>query len=199
MENQIILLIIFTILGYLSGSIPFGYLIGKIKNIDVRKQGSGNIGGTNVARNLGFKYGILVGLLDISKAILPIYIASQYLSIDWQMAIVSISPVIGHVFPVWLKFKGGKGVSTVAATLFMILGLKYSLIFLGSWICMLLIINIMSLTNLIIVLSLPILFWYKTHSIAYLILSFLYIIIIWWAHRENIQRLKQGKESKLFK
>jgi glycerol-3-phosphate acyltransferase PlsY len=199
MENQIILLIIFTILGYLSGSIPFGYLIGKIKNIDVRKQGSGNIGGTNVARNLGFKYGILVGLLDISKAILPIYIASQYLIIDWQMAIVSISPVIGHIFPVWLKFKGGKGVSTVAATLFMILGLKYSLIFLGSWICMLLIINIMSLTNLIIVLSLPILFWYKTHSIAYLILSFLYIIIIWWAHRENIQRLKQGKESKLFK
>jgi len=199
MENQIILLIIFTILGYLSGSIPFGYLIGKIKNIDVRKQGSGNIGGTNVARNLGFKYGILVGLLDISKAILPIYIASQYLIIDWQMAIVSISPVIGHIFPVWLKFKGGKGVSTVAATLFIILGLKYSLIFLGSWICMLLIINIMSLTNLIIVLSLPILFWYKTHSIAYLILSFLYIIIIWWAHRENIQRLKQGKESKLFK
>ncbi|MDD3292607.1 MAG: glycerol-3-phosphate 1-O-acyltransferase PlsY [Candidatus Pacebacteria bacterium] len=199
MENQIILLIIFTILGYLSGSIPFGYLIGKIKNIDVRKQGSGNIGGTNVARNLGFKYGILVGLLDISKAILPIYIASQYLIIDWQMAIVSISPVIGHVFPVWLKFKGGKGVSTVAATLFMILGLKYSLIFLGSWICMLLIINIMSLTNLIIVLSLPILFWYKTHSVSYLILSFLYIIIIWWAHRENIQRLKQGKESKLFK
>ena len=198
MENQI-LLILFIIFGYLSGSIPFGYLIGKIKNIDVRKKGSGNIGGTNVARTLGFKYGILVGLLDIFKAVLPIYIASQYLTLDWQMAIVSISPVIGHVFPVWLRFKGGKGVSTVAATLFMILGLKYSLIFLGLWIIMLLIINIMSLTNLIIILSLPILFWYKTHSVSYLILSFLYIIIIWWAHRENIQRLKQGTESKLFK
>ncbi len=198
MENQI-LLILFIIFGYLSGSIPFGYLLGKIKKIDIRKKGSGNIGGTNVARTLGFKYGILVGLLDIFKAVLPIYIASQYLTLDWQMAIVSISPVIGHVFPVWLRFKGGKGVSTVAATLFMILGLKYSLIFLGLWIIMLLIINIMSLTNLIIILSLPILFWYKTHSVSYLILSFLYIIIIWWAHRENIQRLKQGTESKLFK
>ncbi|GMX58905.1 MAG: glycerol-3-phosphate 1-O-acyltransferase PlsY [Candidatus Microsyncoccus archaeolyticus] len=193
------LFIFFIVLGYLCGSIPFGYIIGKLKNIDVRKKGSGNIGGTNVARTLGFKYGILVGILDVSKAILPIYIASMYLPIySWQMAIVSISPVIGHIFPIWLKFKGGKGVSTVAATLFMILGLKYSLIFLGLWILMLLIIRIMSLTNLIIVLTLPFLFWSKTHSDAYLILSFLYIILIWWAHRENIKRLKQGIEPKLF-
>jgi len=193
------LLILFVLLGYFLGSIPFGYIIGKLKKVDVRKQGSGNIGGTNVGRTLGIQYGILVGILDISKAIIPIYIASLYMTQNWQMAIISISPVIGHVFPVWLKFKGGKGVSTVAATLFMILGLKYSLIFLGLWIIMLLIINIMSLTNLIIILSLPILFWYKTHSISYLILSFLYIIIIWWAHRENIQRLRKGTESKLLK
>jgi glycerol-3-phosphate acyltransferase PlsY len=197
--DQTMLLILFVLLGYFLGSIPFGYIIGKLKKVDVRKQGSGNIGGTNVGRTLGIQYGILVGILDISKAIIPIYIASLYMTQNWQMAIISISPVIGHVFPVWLKFKGGKGVSTVAATLFMILGLKYSLIFLGLWIIMLLIINIMSLTNLIIILSLPILFWYKTHSISYLILSFLYIIIIWWAHRENIQRLRKGTESKLLK
>jgi len=197
--NQTLLLILFVLLGYFSGSIPFGYLIGKLKKVDVRKQGSGNIGGTNVGRTLGIQYGILVGILDISKAIIPIYIASLYLTLNWQMALVSISPVIGHVFPVWLKFKGGKGVSTVAATLFMILGLKYSLIFLGAWIIMVLLINIMSLTNLIIILSLPVLFWSKTHSISYLILSFVYVIIIWWAHRENIQRLRQGTEPKLFK
>lgn len=199
MYNQTLLFIFFIIFAYLCGSIPFGYIIGKIKNVDVRKKGSGNIGGTNVARTLGFKYGILVGILDVSKAVLPIYIASMYLPLyGWQMAIISICPVIGHIFPIWLKFKGGKGVSTVAATLFMILCLKYSLIFLGLWILMLLIIRIMSLTNLIIVLSLPFLFWSKTHSNAYLILSFLYIILIWWAHRENIKRLKQGIEPKLF-
>lgn len=197
--NQTMLLILFVLLGYFLGSIPFGYIIGKLKKVDVRKQWSGNIGGTNVGRTLGIQYGILVGILDISKAIIPIYIASLYMTQNWQMALISISPVIGHVFPVWLKFKGGKGVSTVAATLFMILGLKYSLIFLGLWIIMLLIINIMSLTNLIIILFLPILFWYKTHSMSYLILSFLYIIIIWWAHRENIQRLRKGTESKLLK
>lgn len=199
MENQLILLILFVIIGYLSGSIPFGYLISKIKKIDIRKKGSGNIGGTNVGRTLGIKYGVLVGILDVSKALLPIYIASKYLFEPWQMVIVLISPVIGHMFPVWLNFKGGKGVSTVAATLFYILGLNYSLIFIALWIIMLFIIKIMSLTNLIIVLFLPILFWYKTHSLAYLILSFLYIILIWWAHRENIIRLKQGTENKLFK
>jgi len=193
------LLIVFTIIGYLSGSIPFGYLISKLKNIDIRKKGSGNIGGTNVGRTLGFKYGLLVGILDVSKALLPIYMASKYLFQPWQMVIILIAPVIGHMFPLWLKFKGGKGVSTVAATLFYIMGIKYSLIFIGLWIIMLFIIKIMSLTNLIIVLFLPILFWYKTKSIAYLILSFIYIILIWWAHRENIKRLKQGTESKLFK
>jgi glycerol-3-phosphate acyltransferase PlsY len=193
------LLILFIVIGYLSGSIPFGYLIGKLKNIDVRKQGSGNIGGTNVARSLGFKYGVLVGVLDILKAIIPIYIAGQYLTQDWQMALVSISPVIGHIFPVWLKFKGGKGVATVAATIFMILGLKYSLIFLAIWILALFTLKIMSLTNLIIILSLPILFWMQTKSNAYVALAFAYILLIWWAHRENIKRLRQGIEPKIIK
>jgi glycerol-3-phosphate acyltransferase PlsY len=193
------LLILFIVIGYLSGSIPFGYLIGKLKNIDVRKQGSGNIGGTNVARTLGFKYGVLVGVLDILKAIIPIYIAGRYLTQDWQMALVSISPVIGHIFPVWLKFKGGKGVATVAATIFMILGLKYSLIFLAIWILALFTLKIMSLTNLIIILSLPILFWMQTKSNAYVMLAFVYILLIWWAHRENIKRLRQGIEPKIIK
>jgi len=108
MENQTILLILFIIAGYLFGSIPFGYLIAKLKKIDIRKKGSGNIGGTNISRTIGFKYGILVSALDIIKAIIPIYIASRYLSQDWQMALVSISPVLGHIFPIWLRFKGGK-------------------------------------------------------------------------------------------
>ncbi len=199
MENQLFLLIFFIIIGYLSGSIPFGYIISKFKNIDIRKQGSGNIGGTNVGRALGFKYGLLVGILDVLKAIIPIYIASQYLIVDWQMALVSISPAIGHIFPVWLNFKGGKGVATTFATIFMVLGWKYSLIFLAFWILLLLTSKIMSLTNLLIILTLPLLFWLRTNSIAYVFLGFTYIILIWWTHRENIKRLRQGTESKIIK
>jgi len=192
MENQTILLIFFVIIGYLSGSIPFGYLIAKLKKIDIRKQGSGNIGGTNVGRTLGFKYGTLVSVLDILKAIIPIYVAGHYLTQDWQMALVSISPVLGHIFPIWLKFKGGKGVATVAATIFMILGLNYSLIFLTIWALSLFVIKIMSLTNLIIALFLPILFWIETKSSAYVVLAFVYILLIWWTHRENIKRTAAG-------
>ncbi|MFA5232236.1 MAG: glycerol-3-phosphate 1-O-acyltransferase PlsY [Candidatus Paceibacterota bacterium] len=199
MQNQTLLLIFFIIAGYLSGSIPFGYLIAKLKKIDIRKKGSGNIGGTNVGRTLGLKYGVLVGILDILKAIIPIYIASRYLTQDWQMTLVSISPVLGHIFPIWLKFKGGKGVATVAATIFMILGLKYSIIFLASWALTLFVLKIMSLTNLIVVLFLPVLFWFKTGSVAYFVLAFVYILLIWWAHRENIKRLRQGIEPRIIK
>jgi len=195
----LLLLIFFIIIGYLSGSIPFGYIISKFKNIDIRKQGSGNIGGTNVGRTLGFKYGLLVGILDVLKAIVPIYIASQYLIIDWQMALVSISPVIGHIFPVWLNFKGGKGVATTFASIFIILGWRYSLIFLAFWALLLYLLKIMSLTNLLIVLTLPLLFWLKTNSIAYVFLGFAYMILIWWTHRENIKRLRQGIEPKIIK
>lgn len=199
MENQTILLILFIIAGYLFGSIPFGYLIAKLKKIDIRKKGSGNIGGTNISRTIGFKYGILVSALDIIKAIIPIYIASRYLSQDWQMALVSISPVLGHIFPIWLRFKGGKGVATVAATIFMILGWKYSLIFLSFWALTLFTLKIMSLTNLIIILFLPILFWIKTNSTTYVVLGFIYILLIWWTHKENIKRLRQGIEPKIIK
>ena len=109
------LLIIF---GYLLGSIPFGYLISKTKGIDIRKVGSGAIGGTNVTRALGLKYGLLVAILDLLKGAIPVYLAIKFLVSDWQIVTVAISPVLGHIFPVWLGFKGGKGVATTLRILF---------------------------------------------------------------------------------
>lgn len=197
--NQYILLALFIILGYLSGSIPFGYLVSKLKKIDIRKQGSGSTGATNVSRVVGFQYAVLVAVLDILKAVIPIYIASLYIKTDWQMALISISPVIGHVFSVWLNFKGGKGISTVFASIIMVCGWKYSLILLIIWIFALIIVKIMSLTNLGIALTIPLLFWISTYSLAYLILGFVYIVIIYWAHRENIKRLLQGTEARIIK
>lgn len=187
------------VFGYLLGSIPFGYIIGKYKKIDIRKHGSGNIGGTNIGRTLGFKYAFLVGVLDITKAVIPIYLGNHYLTIDWQRALVALSPVLGHVFPVWLKFKGGKAISTIYASILVISGLKFSLIFLGTWFIMLNLIKIMSLTNLIIILSVPVIFWYKTHSWVYVVLAIIYIVIAYYAHRENIDRLRKGTEPKIIK
>ena len=197
--EQNILLIIFVIWGYFFGSIPFGYLITKIKNIDIRKEGSGNIGATNVSRVLGFKYAVLVGALDVTKAVIPIFVASRYIVNEWYMALIVISPVIGHIFSCWLNFKGGKAVSTIFASIIWVLGWKYSLILLLVWVVALRTIKIMSLTNLIIVWVVPLLFWLQTHSIAYLTLGLIYIPIIYWTHRENIKRLRGGTEKRIIK
>lgn len=196
--EQYILLLIFIALGYLCGSIPFGYIISKIKKIDITKQGSGNIGATNVSRALGFKYAFLVAFLDVSKALLPIYIAGHYISNEWFMVLVIISTSIGHIFPVWLKFKGGKAVSTVFASILYILNWK-AFVFLAFWVIMLKLIKIMSLTNLIIILLIPILFWLESYSIPYLMLGIIYVLIIYWAHRENIKRLLKGEEKRIVK
>ena len=197
--GQNILLIIFVIIGYLFGSIPFGYIITKLKSIDITKQGSGNTGATNVSRVLGFKYAVLVGALDISKAIVPIYIASRYITNEWQMALVVISPVIGHIFSPWLNFRGGKAVSTIFASIIWVIGWKYALILLLIWVILLRTIKIMSLTNLIIIWFIPLLFWFQNHSFVYLTLGLIYIPIIYWTHRENIERLKRGTEKKIIK
>ena len=141
----------------------------------------------------------MVGILDISKAAIPIYIANQYFALDWQKALIALSPVLGHVFPVWLKFKGGKAISTIFGSILILLGIKYSFIFLLAWIVCLCLIKIMSLTNLIIILFIPLMFWFKTHSTVYVVLGIIYIIIAYYAHRENIKRLRQGTEPKIIK
>ena len=187
------LLIIF---GYLLGSIPWGLLISKAKGIDIRKVGSGNIGGTNVGRGLGLKWGLLIGVLDVSKGVIPIFLATKFLSVDWQITSVAIAPVLGHIFPIWLKFKGGKGVATTFGALFVLLGWQELLILLLIWLLILAIFRIMSFTNLLLVSFLPLILWFNSFSLAYFILGFVLFALIWWTHRENIQRLKEGKESK---
>ncbi len=196
--QEYIILSLFIVLGYLFGSIPSGYLIAKRKNIDIRQKGSGNIGATNVSRSLGPKYALLVALLDISKALIPIFLAKMYISSDWQMFFVIIAPMIGHVFPVWLNFKGGKAVSTVVAAIIAVVGWKVAF-FLLVWAIILKLTKIMSLTNLLIILLLPLWFWFETKSLAYLSLGLFCIILVYWAHRENIKRLLNGTEKKIAK
>jgi glycerol-3-phosphate acyltransferase PlsY len=190
---NLVLLIVF---GYLLGSIPWGLLISKTKGVDIRKVGSGNIGGTNVVRGLGFKWGLLVGILDLLKGVIPIFLAAKFLSLDWQIALVAITPVLGHIFPIWLNFKGGKGVATTVGLLFVVLGWQKFLVLLLIWLLILAIFRIMSFTNLLLISFLPLALWFNYFSLAYLILGLALFALVWWAHRENIQRLKEDKEPK---
>jgi len=189
-------LIFLIIFGYLLGSIPWGYLISKAKRIDIRKVGSGNIGGTNVLRILGLKWAALVSILDVAKGIIPAYLAINFLVFDWQIALVAIAPILGHIFPVWLKFKGGKGVTTTFGALFILLGWKFFLILLLIWLLVLVISQIMSFTNLLMASFFPLILWLSSFSLAYYIFGIILAILIWWTHRENLQRIKEGRESK---
>ncbi len=189
-------LIFLIIFGYLLGSIPWGYLISKAKIIDIRKIGSGSIGVTNVLRILGLKWAALVSILDVVKGVIPAYLAIDFLVSDWQIALVVISPILGHIFPVWLKFKGGKGVATTFGVLFILLGWKFFLIWLLIWLLVLAVSQIMSFTNLLMVSFFPLILWLSSFSLVYYIFGIILAILIWWTHRENLQRIKEGREPK---
>ena len=191
--TNFILLIIF---GYLLGSFPTGFLFCKARGINVQKIGSGATGGTNVSRALGWGWGAFVGIVDILKGLIPIYLAINFLFLDWQIAIVAVLPVLGHIFPVWLKFKGGKGVATSFGTLFFIIGHEGILALILTFLFFLVIFRIVSVASLLMSASIPLITFFLTSSSTFCILGIVLAAIIWWAHRENIQRLKEGRESK---
>jgi len=189
-------LIILIIFGYLIGSIPFGFLISKAKGVDIKKIGSGNIGGTNVSRALGWQSGLLVSVLDILKGVIPVCLAISFLVSDWQIALAAITPILGHIFPIWLKFKGGKGVATTFGVLAVLLGWKFFLVWVFAWLIILATSKVMSFTNLLMASFLPLIFWLSSFSLAYFIFGFVLAVLIWWMHKENLQRIKQGIEPK---
>jgi len=188
-------LVILIILGYLLGSVPWGYLFCKVKGVDIRQVGSGSTGGTNVSRVLGMKFGILVGVLDVVKAVVPVYLATKVLVFDWQIALVAITPILGHIFPVWLNFKGGKGVASAFGVLLVLLGWQAILALIIIQIIVLVSARIMSFASLTMASFVPLVAWFFSGSLAYFIFGLVLFILIWWAHRENLQRIKEGKES----
>lgn len=187
---QFILLEIFA---YLCGSIPFGLIISKLaKNIDIREHGSHNIGSTNVARTLGKKWGALVLLLDGLKAVIPLLLIKHiYNGCNVFMAVATITVIIGHIFPIWLKFKGGKGVACLLFSLF-VLDYRLGLVFLLSWLLIFAIFRISALSALSgTVMTLIFSFFI---SRAYFIMMIFLTLIIFFKHKENIKRLINGEE-----
>jgi len=184
--------LIAAISSYLIGSIPFGFILTKLLlKKDIRKIGSGNIGATNALRTGNKLLGYTTLILDILKAIIPvIYVKLNYPDLIF---ITSLSIFLGHVFPVWLKFKGGKGVATYVGILFS-LNLIYGFIFASVWFIIFLISKYSSLSSLGATLSIPIyLHFIENENIIFFIIMF---VLILYTHRENIKRLKNKEESK---
>ena len=193
------LLILF--LGYFFGSFPSGYLAGRIaKGIDIRSLGSGSTGATNVLRHIGKRAAITVFLLDVFKGVLAILVAKYFLLNDsWQVAI-GLSTLIGHIWPVWLNWKGGKAVAT-GLGIFLGLSWQVGLSTLGIFIIMITLFRIVSLASVSAALALPLIMFlsFKTSyfSLPFLVISLLAMTLVIWRHRENIVRLIKGKEPRI--
>ena len=181
------------IVSYLMGSIPFGLILTKIfLNKDIREIGSGNIGATNALRTGNKLIGYSTLILDIAKAIIPvIFVKINYPDLIY---IASLCAFLGHVFPIWLKFKGGKGVATYVGILFSI-NFLLGIIFTASWSIIFLMFRYSSLSSIIGSISIPI-YILITDQISNAIFFSIMFILIFFTHRENIKRLKNKEESK---
>ena len=186
-------LFIIGILSYLMGSIPFGLILTKVfLKKDIREIGSGNIGATNALRTGNKLIGYSTLILDIFKAVIPVL----YVKINFPDAVFisALFAFIGHVFPVWLKFKGGKGVATYVGILFS-LNIIFGLVFCICWLIIFFISKYSSLASLIGSLSVPvyIFIFQGLENVFFYVIMF---ILIFFTHRENIKRLKNKEETK---
>ena len=187
------MLFLILFISYLIGSIPFGFLLTKIfLKIDIRNIGSGNIGATNALRTGNKLIGYSTLVLDISKAVILLLIIkfnfSEYLLTS------SIAVFLGHVFPIWLKFKGGKGVATYVGILFCI-NIYLGVIFIIAWFVVFIISKYSSLASMIASLFVPLSSYFLFNDINYYFYIILFLLIL-ITHRENIKRLKNNTESK---
>ena len=181
------------IISYLMGSIPFGLILTRVfLKKDIRDIGSGNIGATNALRTGNKLIGYTTLILDISKAIIPVI----YVKINFPelIFVASLCAFLGHVFPIWLKFKGGKGVATYVGILFSI-NILLGTIFIISWIVIFILTKYSSLSSIIGAISIPLYFLLtgQSNNVIFFIIMF---VLIFFTHRENIKRLKNKEESK---
>jgi len=181
--------------GYLSGSVPYGLILSRLAGIgDIRKVGSGNIGATNVLRVGGKKLAAITLLLDALKGAIPVIIAKQ-IHLDYAM-LAAIGAFIGHLFPVWLKFKGGKGVATALGICFgfsVLLGLTMCAI----WMIVAALSQYSSASALSAFGISPLLTMLITKNLQMTVVIFFIAILVWIRHHQNIRRLANGTESKI--
>ena len=189
--------IVVVVLAYLIGSIPFGYLIvrGRI-GTDMRQTGSGGTGATNVSRRAGKAAGVVTLVLDALKGAAAVFVASRLTQNDWIVAAAAIAVIVGHIFPVWLGFRGGKGVAT-GAGVFLVLApiavLCAGVVFLAIVFAT----RYVSLGSMVGAATIPLFVWLQSDSRPLLIAAGLGALLIVFAHRGNIGRLAHGTEARI--
>lgn len=183
-----VLLLIFS---YLLGGVPFGLLLGRFfADVDIREYGSGNIGATNMNRVLGRKLGAATLLCDVSKAALPVLLAKLFSYPDLHASLVGLAAILGHCFPIYLKFRGGKGVATTFGVVLCISPIV-GLISLGIWLIAYRVSRISAVGALSSSLLIPVLFYlFKGWKTA--LVFFVVSLIIFFRHQENIKQLRKG-------
>ena len=187
-------LITVTLYSYLLGSIPFGLILTKIiLKKDIRKVGSGNIGTTNVLRTGNKFLAIATLILDLLKGYVSVYVT--LLNYENYTSYSALICFIGHIFPIWLKFKGGKGVATYLGVILAI-SYKFFIFFGISWVAFSLLFRFASLSSMVSSL-IVFLYAYFFESSNYSLILFIFFIIILFTHKENIVRLKNSKENKI--
>jgi glycerol-3-phosphate acyltransferase PlsY len=190
--------ILFPVFGYLLGSIPFGLVIGKMVGADVRQEGSRNIGATNVSRVLGKKLGFLTLVCDCLKGFVPMALVSYVLpeseSREMVIALTGVMAVVGHMFPVYLRFKGGKGVATGLGVFFYLSPVAIALS-LVVFVFSVALSGFVSVGSLLASGLIPLWLYFLGASKTTILAAFLVALLIWIKHHENISRLLQGKEK----
>ena len=198
------ILIIF--ISYLLGSLPTGFLVGKyLKNIDLRNIGSGSTGATNVLRNVGKWPALFVFIVDVGKGLIAVIIAKEFANQDlidsnqgYMEVLAGISAISGHIWPIWLKGKGGKAVAT-GLGMFLALSWKVGLASFGIFLLVLAKSKFVSLSSISAAILLPIFMFFYVGNFTnpYFYISLIVALLVIWKHRTNITRLIKGEESKI--
>lgn len=182
--------------GYVLGSVPTGLLVGRAFGVDVRKVGSGNIGMANVLRAAGKWPAALTMFGDMLKGLLPVVVARAFTENAWVLAAVGLAAVAGHCWPVFLRFRGGKGVATGAGTSIGLAPLVGLGLFAFWWIVVLLS-RYTSLGAIAVMVVSPFAFWLSGKPLAYVLYAVIGGALVLWRHRENARALLQGTERKI--
>ena len=185
---------------YFIGSLPTGYLVARIfRGVDIRTVGSGSIGATNVRRLMGQGWAVFVTLVDMLKGALALLLTVESASSDpWQLSLSALAAVLGHNYPVWLRFRGGKGVATTYGTMFFIWPYNSFAIVLMSgalWYAVMTSTRYVSLASMVSLLALPAFFWMLDAPLPFILLALLLALLAMFRHRSNVSRLLEGREN----
>ncbi len=188
--------VFFVLLGYILGSVPTGLLAGWSRGVDVRKVGSGNIGTANVLRSAGKLAAVLTLLGDMLKGMIPVALARVFTGNLWIPAAVALAAVVGHCWPIFLRFKGGKGVATGAGTS-IALAPPVGLGMFALWWIVTFVFRYTSLAAIVVTVVTPIAFWLTGQPLPYVLYTIVGGILVLWRHRENARALIKGTERKV--